>query len=341
MTSPHDALFRWTFSSPEHAGPLLRALLPAALANGIDWGDMTAIPGTRVDGDQREERSDLVFATKLRGRPALLCLLLEHKSRPDRWTALQVLAYMLTMWREARRQRPRARFLPFVLPVVLHYGRRRWRATTDLWSLFDTRDLPAELLGELRRALPQFAFTPFDFATRSAAEVRAMALSLQGTWSIAWLQFVAAVSHDDDAVLSAVAEWADVARQVLVAPSGQQAFVALQSYLLRITKVDRRRLGIVIGQQFGTETMKKFVSTYDQIRREGEALGEARGEARGTARGQAEGRADMLLRLLERRFGELPAGVRTRVRTASIEDLDAWALRVLDAPALAAVFAPQ
>lgn len=205
VASPHDALFRWTFSSPEHAAPLLRELLPKALGRDIDWATLAAVPTGRVDGDQRDERSDLVFSTTLRGRPALLCLLLEHKSKPDRWTALQVLAYMLTMWRDARRQDPRARHLPFIVPVVLHHGRRRWRASTDLWSLFDTRGLPADLLAELRRATPAFGFTPCDFATRSPAEVRSMALSLQGMCSIAWLQFVASVADDDDAVLAAIA----------------------------------------------------------------------------------------------------------------------------------------
>lgn len=83
--------------------------------------------------------------------------------------------------------------------------------------------------------------------------------------------------------------------------------------------------------------MKKFVSTYDQILLEGEARGEARGETRGEARG----RATLLLQQLERRFGALPEAIITRVTTASIAELDAWALRVLDVPSLSDVFAAK
>jgi Domain of unknown function (DUF4351)/Putative transposase, YhgA-like len=242
-----------------------------------------------------------------------------------------VLGYMHGLWRDARRQRPRPRHLPFVVPVVVHYGKRRWTATTDLWSLFDTRDLAPGLLEELRRATPQFAFQPHDFAARSEAEVRAMALSVHGLWTVACLQFLAAVAADDDAVLRAIVDWADVARQVLAAPTGQDALSALQSYILKVTKLTRPRLNVVIEQQFGAEAMKKFVSTYDQIKLEG--------MAEGKAEGRAEGRAELLQRLLERRFGPLPRDVSDRLATASIDELDRWALRVLDARELAFVFA--
>ena len=62
------------------------------------------------------------------------------------------------------------------------------------------------------------------------------------------------------------------------------------------------------------------------------------GAARGEARGEILGRASILNRLLERRFGRLPATVRERVRTASVQDLDAWGDAALDAPTLEAVF---
>ena len=65
-------------------------------------------------------------------------------------------------------------------------------------------------------------------------------------------------------------------------------------------------------------------------------IGRVRSEGR--SEGRAEGRASILNRLLERRFGRLPPGVRERVRCASVQELDAWADTVLDAPTLEAVF---
>jgi hypothetical protein len=60
--------------------------------------------------------------------------------------------------------------------------------------------------------------------------------------------------------------------------------------------------------------------------------------AQGRVEGRVEGQANSLLRLLEARFGALPDDVRGRVRSAAIEDLDRWTVRVLDAKSLADVF---
>ena len=76
----------------------------------------------------------------------------------------------------------------------------------------------------------------------------------------------------------------------------------------------------------------------EKLRAEGEAKGEARGLAKGEARGLAKGEAKSLIRLLERRFGPLPAAVKARVDGADLDQLDVWIDRVLDAKNLNAVF---
>ena len=75
----------------------------------------------------------------------------------------------------------------------------------------------------------------------------------------------------------------------------------------------------------------------EKLRAEGEAKGEARGLAKGEALGFAKGRKRDLTRLLERRFGPLPDAARTRVEGASLDQLDAWLDRVLDAESLTVV----
>jgi hypothetical protein len=60
---------------------------------------------------------------------------------------------------------------------------------------------------------------------------------------------------------------------------------------------------------------------------------------RGRAEGRAEGGAAILLKLLTERFGALPADVEERVRTASVEQLDLWAVAVLKAKTLEEIFA--
>lgn len=66
----------------------------------------------------------------------------------------------------------------------------------------------------------------------------------------------------------------------------------------------------------------------------GEARGRAEGEARGRAEGEARGRAELLLKLLQLKFGALSDAAIARVRAASTDELDRWGERVLTAEAL-------
>src|SRR5262245_53711893 len=287
---------------------------------------------------------------QLNGRAALLYVLFEHKSQPDRWTALQVLGYAVAAWQEMRRQDPRLQRLPPILPMVVHCGRRPWRAPTQLRAVLDLAALPAELRTVVEAMQPQFTFTVHDFARRSERDLRAMALSLHGLWSLACMQFVATRRDDDDAVAAAFADWADVGLQVIQSPSGHDALAAITSYILQTTKLGRPRLAVVIGRHFGDPAMKKFVSTAEQIRREGRAEGRTEGRAEGRTEGRAEGRtegrvegltegfAEALALLLTRRFGQLPEDVTVRLQQASRVELQGWMARAVDATALAAVF---
>lgn len=55
--------------------------------------------------------------------------------------------------------------------------------------------------------------------------------------------------------------------------------------------------------------------------------------------GRLEGEAGFLLRLLEQRFGPLPAVVRDRIAAADLATVEAWGLRVLDAESIDEILA--
>ena len=69
-----------------------------------------------------------------------------------------------------------------------------------------------------------------------------------------------------------------------------------------------------------------------------ERLAIERGREKWMAEGKAEGKAETLSRQLTRRFGPLPEWVAPRLQSATADQLDLWADRVLDAPTLLGVF---
>lgn len=71
---------------------------------------------------------------------------------------------------------------------------------------------------------------------------------------------------------------------------------------------------------------------------EGLQKGLQKGLEEGRAEGRSKGQADLLLRQMERRFGPLPDAILQRVHTADAGQLEQWALNILDAASLDAVF---
>jgi hypothetical protein len=76
--------------------------------------------------------------------------------------------------------------------------------------------------------------------------------------------------------------------------------------------------------------------------RERALLDEATAINAATARGMEQGMQHEAISILERqltkRFGPLTVDTRTKLKSASLDQLDLWADRILDAPTLAAVF---
>lgn len=86
-----------------------------------------------------------------------------------------------------------------------------------------------------------------------------------------------------------------------------------------------------------TEQLKEHLK--EQWLQEGEQRGEQRGLQQGRQLGRQQGEATLLLRQLERRFGDLPGWVTDRVLAADSVLLEKWSLLVLDALSLEEVLA--
>jgi len=82
---------------------------------------------------------------------------------------------------------------------------------------------------------------------------------------------------------------------------------------------------------------ERIESWKEQLQKQALLQGRQEGRQEGRQAGQAEG----LLRLLARRFGVLPAGLETKVRAASVAQIEQWFDRAVDATGLAEVFGEQ
>ena len=323
MATPHDALFKYVFQQPEHAEGELRHVLPRAVTERIDWNTLQLEEGSFVDDELRERHADLLYSVQLAGQPALVYVLLEHKSESDPRTPLQMLVYITRIWQRFRDEHPDARKLPPIVPVVVHHSASGWTGGTNLLDLVD---IDGELRTVLGRHLPSFELVLHDLAQESEEALRERAASALGRLALFCLK---RARHSGD-LLGELYRWTRAVREVRGAPNGADALGAVLWYILKFQNPPRAALRRFLRKAIGPraeETMKSYADEIGQEYLE-----------KGRAKGRAEGRAEALEKLLGARFGEVPAAVGERVRRASIDQLDCWLDRVLTANSLEEVF---
>lgn len=123
------------------------------------------------------------------------------------------------------------------------------------------------------------------------------------------------------------------------APDTGTAMSAVLSYVAKVLDLPPEELLRIVRSALGPELEDEMASTYNRLLNEERLKGLQEGLEKGKAEGKAEERAEMLLKQLERRFGDVPQEIVSRVRVADLRQLEEWALRVLDAESLEQVFA--
>ncbi|MCB9879596.1 MAG: Rpn family recombination-promoting nuclease/putative transposase [Planctomycetes bacterium] len=331
MHSPHDALFRHAFGQVAHAVPLLRAILPATLAGEFDWRTLEPVPGTMVDERLKRRQGDLIFRVRRHdGGQVLVYVLIEHKRRAERWALLQMLQYVVSLWRLHTRRDGGP--LPKVLPILLVQSVEAGRQAATLAELF--AGAGASTAGEvmLDAVQPQFAPIVVSLDQLSQQARRGLLLSLFGRLVVDALVSLPAMRADLLAAL--LRDWAPAFLRLAGRRAGGPMLDALWSYLLQVADVPVTELIVILERTMDPVLTRKFKSPAQQLLE----MGREEGREAGRDQGVVEGRRALLSRLLQARFGDLPARVHAALAAADAAQLDELAVRQLDATALDQLF---
>ena len=328
-STPHDTWFHFAHRHTRHAEALLRAILPAPLTAALDWSTLRPGP-ERVHGlALRLGFTDLVYEVQLCATHRRVFVVIEHRSYRDAGLHDQVLRYGVHLAHALRAQSwsPRTP----VIAVVVYHGPGAPELRPDL-SGFGP-DVQA-LLEPLQ---PRIACITDHLSARTEAEILARDLTPLGKLTHLSLRFL---PHSDPGeTLRALERWAPVLRAVDIddgPPVGREAIATFGWYLLHVTETAVEDVHMALEKHLQREE-HTFMSTAEQLRREGRE----QGVSEGRTEGRTEGRAETLLRLLTRRFGPLPPTIEPRLRAATNADLDRWTDRILDCPTLDAIFAVE
>ncbi len=142
----HDASYKSFFAQRRTVADTLRAFA-ADLASHLDFATLEQMPASFVTHALGQRHADMLWRIRTTGgRPLYILILIEFQSTVDRRMALRMMEYAVAIWMrlEADDLGPGGEY-PFVLPIVIYNGGRRWTAPTDVGELL--APLPQEMLG--------------------------------------------------------------------------------------------------------------------------------------------------------------------------------------------------
>jgi predicted transposase YdaD len=323
----HDESYKHIFSHPEVMEDLLRGFVHEEWISEIDCDTLEKVSGSYVTDDLRDREDDIVWRVRLKSRWVYVYLLLEFQSSVDKWMALRVMVYTGLLYQDLIKSGACSDpgRLPTVFPVVLYNGVGPWNAARNM------RDLIETVPGSLESYRPKHRYFLVDEG-RTSEDDPLPADNLVA--DLIRIEF----SPDPESLGQAVA----ALRKRLQAPQYHSLRRALVIWMNRVVLKrlvpDEAVPEIHDLQEVQAMLADGFVPWTEKWRQEGLKQGLEQGIEQGIEQGRREQARNLLRRQLNHRFGPLDEWAEERLALAELDELEAWAERLLDAESLESVF---
>ncbi len=165
IKNSHDKLFKETWSNKSNVKSFLENYLPENILDILNFDSLEICKDSFIKKSLGEFFSDMLYKTRFEGKPGYIYFLFEHKSYPDDLIHLQLLEYMLKIWRLDLKQK-KSKKLSVILPLVLFHSNQKWKIKDNFASLLDGH------AGILSDFIPDFRFILFDLSQYSDDEIK-------------------------------------------------------------------------------------------------------------------------------------------------------------------------
>ena len=277
--NPHDHLFKEMFSDLQKVKSYLEGTLAAGLLKRLDLDSLEEDPNTYIDDELKGFYSDVVYNCRYKGNISVkITLLFEHKSYVPKYPHIQLLIYMVGIW---RRQIKEGESISLIIPMVIYHGKNKWT-----YRSFDSY-FEGEIDEYLLSFIPMFDFLLTNLKADSVGDIRRRfkLLSLQ-------MGFLLMKSISEDSLLDQFEEVFQGADELIKNERGRKYFELLIVYLYYGSKLDTKEImekAYHISQQAGELADSTAMRLIQQGRAEGRSEGRTEGIKEGEKRGERKG----------------------------------------------------
>ena len=321
MNKIHDSSYKFLFSNPEFVRDLIMGFIPDDWLHSLDYATLEKVPGSYITDDFKQREDDIVWRVKVGGEWVYLYLLMEFQSSVDKYMALRMMVYVGLLYQDLikRGEMLVDGRLPPILPIVLYNGSQRWSAATDIAELIPA--VPG-LVSEFKPSLKYLLIDENAYSTSELSSLRNLVAAV-----FRFEQAQSPTSIED--IINLLIEW------LADRPDLKRMF----ALWIRATLMRKPNYSILLPQIDDLQEIKVMLADRLEEWAHGYmAEGELKGKLEGLQEGKQQGEMLALQRLLAKRFGVIPVETVALLSHASLEDIERWFDRAIDAKELSAVF---
>jgi len=174
VINPHDKVLKEAYSDLKNARSLLYHSLPDKVLKQVDLNTLEISKDSFIEKELAEYYSDMLYRVMLRdGSQGFIYVLFEHKSYFDRFVHLQLLEYMVKIWRlYIKQQEEKPYYLPIVIPLLVCHARKEW--PDDTVRLASLLSGPVE---DLTAYIPDFGLELYDLHRFTDEQIKGTIIS--------------------------------------------------------------------------------------------------------------------------------------------------------------------
>jgi predicted transposase/invertase (TIGR01784 family) len=305
----YDKTLKELFSRPEIVKNFMQGFVGEEFVNDIDFNRIEKKNTSYITKTFKNRYTDLVIKLNMTGgKCAYLYILFEFQSTIDKLMPLRILNYMLLLYEDLIKQKEISidEPLPPVFPVVLYTGTKTYNASTKI------EDLIALPYKRLQKYVPTFEHHLVTLNSKPREELKKMT-ALDNMIAGLFYLLTAGTEEEIKEAEKFVSDRIDYASEF-----GRFYVIWIRKYL------KHRGIKIKVHTKEGGKVMLETVVA--NIRAEGKF------------EGKFEGKQEDILKILRKKFKEIPQSIEYKITNIySVEKLEEVLLAILDVTSIGEV----